>query len=114
MGTVASFQHPGTAGLGADYVATLRGTLVQLDDGDYDLLHQACRDHTSGLVDGDITVQVCWDADRLDLGRVGITPNPRRLCTDFARLPETIAWAEGRARQRTVPALVQEEWGIKL
>lgn len=28
--------------------------------------------HSDGYTEGDITVQVCWDADRLDLGRVGI------------------------------------------
>ena len=26
-----------------------------------------------------------YDADRLDLGRVGIIPDPRRLCTDAAK-----------------------------
>jgi uncharacterized protein len=30
-------------------------------------------------------VEVCWDADRLDLTRVGIIPNPERLCTPAAR-----------------------------
>ena len=35
----------------------------------------------------DITVQTCWDADRLDLGRVGIIPRPDRLCTEEARDP---------------------------
>ena len=39
----------------------------------------------------------CWDADRLDLLRVGIVPDPRRLCTPFARLEETIDGACKRA-----------------
>ena len=33
----------------------------------------------------DITVQTCWDADRLDLGRVGIRPHPKYLCTAVAK-----------------------------
>jgi uncharacterized protein len=40
------------------------------------LLAYAFREHTSGYTDADITVQVCWDADSLELGRVGIPPNP--------------------------------------
>jgi uncharacterized protein len=41
------------------------------------------------------TVEVCWDADRLDLGRVGIVPDPERLCTDAAR--DLIKWAYNRS-----------------
>jgi uncharacterized protein len=44
-----------------------------------------------------VTVSTCWDADRLDLGRVGIEPHPDYLCTAEARHPETIAAAHGRA-----------------
>jgi hypothetical protein len=36
-------------------------------------------------LDGDITVQTCWDADRLDLPRVGIQPLPQFLCTEAAK-----------------------------
>ena len=41
--------------------------------------------HSDGRVDADVTVQTCWDADRLDLGRVGKRPDPRLLCTPAAR-----------------------------
>ena len=47
--------------------------------------------------DADITVQTCWDADRLDLGRVGIRPDPRRLCTAAARNPRMIEAAFARS-----------------
>jgi uncharacterized protein len=46
---------------------------------------------------GDVTVQTCWDADRLDLGRVGIRPVASRLCTPAARAPDVIAWAYARS-----------------
>ncbi|MBT5083254.1 MAG: hypothetical protein HOM62_22025 [Rhodospirillaceae bacterium] len=49
------------------------------------------------LIDADITVQTCWDADRLDLGRAGIVPDPRYLCTDAAKEPRMIEWAHNRA-----------------
>jgi hypothetical protein len=38
------------------------------------LLFEACAGHSEGFIDADIMVQTCWDADRLDLGRVGIEP----------------------------------------
>ena len=44
------------------------------------ILHYACVHHTDGLTEGDVSVQACWDADRLDWGRVGIRPAPLRLC----------------------------------
>jgi len=64
-----------------------------------DLLTYACRYHSDGLTDADITVQTCWDADRLDLGRVGIRPHPRYLCTPAARDTKLIAWAWQRSRR---------------
>jgi uncharacterized protein len=62
----------------------------------------------------DITIQTCWDSDRLDLGRVGITPHPRRLCTEAAKRPTTIKWADARASLGVVPALITEVWGVRL
>ena len=57
-----------------------------------------------------ITVQACWDADRLDLGRLGKTPIPDYLGTEFAREPEIIAWASNRACQGIIPEFVIGEW----
>ena len=34
----------------------------------------------------DATVNACFDADRLDLGRVGITPNPDKMATVQGRI----------------------------
>jgi uncharacterized protein len=45
------------------------------------------------LTEADVTVQTCWDADRLDLGRIGIKPEPRFLCTAAAQDPALIEWA---------------------
>src|SRR5262249_9782858 len=70
---------------GAQHAESLRGKLFNLNDADFDLLYEACRLHTDGHVDAEVTIQTCWDADRLDLGRVGIKPKPHLLCTDAAR-----------------------------
>ena len=49
------------------------------------LVYQAIQGHSDGLITAPIEVQVCWDADRLDLSRVGITVDPKMLCTDHSR-----------------------------
>ncbi len=99
---------------GAKLAESLRGTLLELGDREFELLYHACAQHTNGHTKADITVQVCWDADRLDLSRVGITPDPRLLCTPAAREADLLAWANERARTRHAPALVQEEWALTL
>lgn len=98
----------------ADFATRLRGSVFDLEDHEFRLLHRACEGHTHERNHPDVTIQTCWDSDRLDLGRVGITPHPGRLCTDVAKRPDTIKWADGRARLSVVPSVVLEEWGIDL
>lgn len=95
---------------GAELARSLRGTLVQLSDARFDLLFQACRLHTGGLTAGDPTLLACWDADRLDLGRVGTTPKPHRLCTEAAR--QLLPWAHQRAVAGHEPVEVLDSWGV--
>jgi uncharacterized protein len=99
---------------GAELAVALRGDLFNLPDCDFELLCYACAAHTDGLIEGDVTTQTCWDADRLDLGRVGIIPAPKKLCTPAARTWEMIQWADGRSAFEVVPELVKGEWGIDL
>jgi uncharacterized protein len=77
-------------------------------------LEEACRLHTNGLREADVTIQTCWDADRLDLYRVGTHPSAHLLCTEAARDPAMIAWANEQARKGEVPGLIWEEWGMRL
>ena len=88
-------QHGARA---ARFAASIRISLLDLSDSDFELLRFACEFHTDGLTEADVTVQTCWDADRLDLGRIGVRPDPRRLCTSAAREPDTIEWALARSR----------------
>jgi uncharacterized protein len=98
----------------AEFASSLRGPLFDLPDHDLGLLHRACSGHTHERTHPDVTIRTCWDADRLDLGRVGITPHPSRLCTEAARRPEMIKWAHGRASFGVVPEIVSDERGIDL
>jgi uncharacterized protein len=70
---------------GAEYAASLRGTVYELPDDSFRLLHYACVWHTDGEHHDDPTIATCWDADRLDLNRVGIIPNPEFMSTDLGR-----------------------------
>jgi uncharacterized protein len=99
----------------AEFAETLRDRLlIELPDREFRLLHHACWGHTHERYHADITIQTCWDADRLDLGRVGITPDPAFLCSDTAKQRPFIFWADGRASLGVVPELVREEWSIEL
>lgn len=69
----------------AAYAAHLRGKLFELSDSHFELLQYACTWHTHGKLSEDPTIGACWDADRLDLGRVCITPKPAFMSTEFGR-----------------------------
>lgn len=99
---------------GADYARKLRGKLFDVDDAAFELLTHACADHTLGKRQADLTIQVCWDSDRLDLGRAGIPPLPHLLCTAAAQEKTMIHWANERSLRRLVPDLVEAEWGLRL
>ena len=85
----------------AAFAMSLRASLIQIDDEGFDLLVFAVTHHSDGLVEAPTTVQTCWDADRLDLGRIGKRPDPVRLCTKHARDPAIIEWAYKRSLQKS-------------
>lgn len=97
---------------GAELLCSFQGTLIHLSDHQFDLLHYACVHHTDGMTEGDATVQTCWDADRLDLGRIGVRPDPRFLCTDAAKEVAVIDWSMERSKNFYAPSLIQTEWKI--
>lgn len=66
----------------AELMVGLRNTLLKdLTDQQFETLQQACRLHTVAHSTGNPTVDACFDADRLDLGRVGVTPDPEKMAT---------------------------------
>ena len=70
---------------GAEFAAVLRGSLFEISDEAFALLHDACTGHTDKQQTTDPTVGSCWDADRLDLGRAAIIPHERFMSTAFGR-----------------------------
>ena len=70
---------------GAELAAKMRGQYFELEDAPYDQLIHACTSHTDATHHEDPTIGTCFDADRLDLGRVGIIPDPEYMSTAFGR-----------------------------
>jgi len=75
---------------GAAYAESMRDEFGVLDDGRFALLDEACCGHTDRVHHDDPTIGACWDADRVDLTRLGIRPMSRYLNTEPA-----IALADG-------------------
>ena len=87
---------------GAALASRLR-PLMQVTDEQFAHLLHACMYHSDGATKGDVTVQACWDADRLDLWRVGISPRDSWLCTHAARDAELQAWTRLRSVEDHLP-----------
>lgn len=77
--------HGGRAGI----FAKNNRELFDLSDSQFKQLVRAVSGHTDAMpgckAGDDPTLAVCWDSDRLDIDRVGITVDPRYLFTDMAR-----------------------------
>lgn len=80
-----------------------RDGLFRLADEPLQLLLTACRLHTAARTHEDVTVRTCFDADRLDLARIGKTVDPDYLCTEVAKEHATIVWASERSLTGFVP-----------
>ncbi len=101
----AAFQHT-------------RAVIHALDARAFEQLHRACELHTSTARTGDLTIDACFVADRLDLARVGYRPDPRLMPADASLLTPTFI---DDAMQRTHLGLswaneaeFTEAWGVAI
>jgi len=83
-------HDPGHGARGAGLAGELHEESFRLDGDRFALLVEACAGHTDGGLATEPAVGVCWDADRLNLWRVGRQPDPALLSTEPARRPELI------------------------
>ena len=80
----------------AEFALGMNGEYFQLQPIQLDKLCYAMQHHSGGEVSTDSTIQTCWDSDRLDLGRVGITPSPKYLSKEATRFIEVAYdWSRG-------------------
>lgn len=68
----------------AEYAKGINDSYLFMTDFELEQLVYACTYHTNEKYRDDEIVHACWDADRLDLDRIGITPNPAYLKTNTA------------------------------
>ena len=82
----------------ADFISRLQGEVFELSAQQLSWLMDACAGHTGGEVARNPTIATCWDADRLDLWRIGVQPDPAQLLTAAAKDPKHSAAALARVR----------------
>jgi uncharacterized protein len=95
----------------AEFARSLRKSCVRLSNPEFESLYTACYYHTTGTTVTDVTVQTCLDADRLDLGRVNITPEPEYLFTKAAKEGAIIEWARERSCSDYAPPIIHS-WSV--
>jgi len=69
----------------ASYAEELNCKFFQLSEEQIEKLCHAMTFHSDGGIHVDPTIQTCWDADRLDLGRVGKKPKAQYLSKEGAK-----------------------------
>jgi len=74
-------QDYGHGRRGGFLACCLNDELLGLSDDRLDLLDAACAGHTNGGISEDPTIGACWDADRLDLCRLGYRIDPGAMST---------------------------------
>lgn len=78
-------RDPEHGARGAQLAVDLHGRYFRLSNSQMTLLLTACGHHTAQTHHDDPTIGACWDADRLDLKRVMIEPDPDYLNTKTAQ-----------------------------
>jgi len=82
---INEFTDKGHGLRGAELAKQIKAIHFSLSDESFETLFAACKHHTDGKKTSNITIATCWDADRLDLPRVGIKPDPCRMATAFGK-----------------------------
>jgi len=66
---------------GGAYARELNGVFYTLVPESLKMLEKACARHELGETTPDLVIGTCWDADRLDLVRIGATPRKALMNT---------------------------------
>ena len=90
---------------GAEFAKECReAKLFEIDDARFEKLYHACKFHTHERSNDDPTISTCYDADRLDLGRVGFPLDPEKMATSLgSRIAK-------QSRKECVSVFAMREW----
>jgi len=86
-------SDPGHGKRAGNLARRLNPRFLHLDTTQLRHLVLACTYHAQGQTALDPTVGTCWDADRLDLSRLAICPEPGLLSTAAATTAEMLRWS---------------------
>jgi uncharacterized protein len=78
-------QEPGHGLAASKFIEEHKGEFSFLSEKEYQLLLKACGEHTFLQHSDEPTIATCWDANRLDIGRIGICPKEQFLITPAAK-----------------------------
>ena len=81
----SDYQDPDHGRRAAEFAKTLLGMKLFSEGIDFEKLLYALEFHNKGRVSEDPIIGVCWDADRLDIGRAGIYPSAEFMSTKVAK-----------------------------
>jgi uncharacterized protein len=93
---------------GAKYLELLQNE-VNLTKDELILTIEACQHHNDRKNHSNIDIGTCWDADRLDLMRVGIYPNKDFMSTTQGKEAGLIVFCNSKAHNNIVP-----DWGRQI
>lgn len=83
---INDFEDPEHGARGAALAAEFfNDGKLPISQEQFDVLTFACTHHTDTFHHDNVSIQCCWDADRLDLTRVGVLPDPGLLNTETAQ-----------------------------
>ena len=90
---------------GAEFAKECReAKLFEIDDARFEKLYHACKFHTHERSNDDPTISTCYDADRLDLGRVGFPLDPEKMATSLGSM------IAKQSRKERVSVFAMREW----
>ncbi|MCQ2092155.1 MAG: hypothetical protein MJY85_05700 [Fibrobacter sp.] len=92
-------------GRGAEFAKKCREEkLFEITDEQFEKLYHACKNHTTERSSDDPTIDTCYDADRLDLGRVGIKLDPQKMASTAG------GFVAAQVRKADVPTYSVRDW----
>lgn len=83
---------PGHGERAARLAKEMNGHLYRINSAQEECLAEAIKEHSQGALSNDLTTQICWDADRLDLGRLGVQVRAEKLATERAIALIALPW----------------------
>jgi uncharacterized protein len=91
----------------AEFVRLINNDFLNLSEHKLKLLVFACEGHNSIRFNDNLTIQACWDADRLDLLRANIKPSSEYMNLAISKEKSTMDWANKRSKSNSISEIAK-------